>query len=243
MRINVPTSLSRNGRETGSAAWPRSRTIALWFPLVMAFAGLLLSPHATAEDTNAPAADDFDAFRVIAERNIFNPGRTARRSNPRSEGPSVKVDSFALVGTMSYEKGCFAFFDGNSADFRKVLQTGGVIAGYSVKEITPTGVILAEGDKTIELKVNSQLRREDDGEWQVSAHVGSYKSSDSSGSSSRRTEGSSRGRSGSRGESRSADRDATNPSPSPSEPAASSSPDDANEVLKRLMEQREKELK
>ena len=32
------------------------------------------------------------------------------------------VDSFSFVGTMSYAKGTFAFFDGTSPDFRKVLE-------------------------------------------------------------------------------------------------------------------------
>src|SRR2546421_1583725 len=64
-----------------------------------------------AQPTNAPDRFDYSAFKLITERNIFNSHRSARYTAPRESGPQARVDSFALVGTMSYEKGPFAFFD------------------------------------------------------------------------------------------------------------------------------------
>jgi hypothetical protein len=127
------------------------------------------------------------------------------------------VDSFALVGILSYEKGQFAFFDGTSSEFRKVLQSEGTIAGYKIIGISQKGVKLEAAGKQIELPVNYQMRREDEGEWQVAVRSGS---DTPSGPSSSASSGSS------------ATATAT----------ATASPE-VNEVLKKLMERREQEDK
>src|SRR4051794_18547376 len=79
---------------------------------------------AAAEETNSVSTLDLRSFRIISERNIFNPNRSAR--SPRGETPRAqrapKIDTFALVGTLSYEKGRFAFFDGSSSGFKKTLK-------------------------------------------------------------------------------------------------------------------------
>lgn len=208
-------------------------------------------------ETNAPSRLDFSAFRIIAERNIFNPNRTARSTErpPRETRRAPRVESFALVGTMSYAKGAFAFFDGSSSDLRKSLSPGGTIAGYTVREIKAAGVKLEGHGSTLELPVNGQLRREDDGEWQVSTAGDrpSYSSSGSGGGD----DGGGGGR-GSRGGSRggsSGGGSGISGSSGPSGAAADSGTEtasgsgggasdaDVNEVLRKLMEQREKELK
>ena len=70
------------------------------------------------------------------------------------------MDAFALVGTMSYQKGTFAFFDGTSPEYRKVLERDGAIAGYKVAEITPNAVKLEAANKRVEMKVGTQMRHE-----------------------------------------------------------------------------------
>src|SRR6266404_1853175 len=82
-----------------------------------------------AEETNTTSITshvDYQSFRIISERNIFNPNRSGRsdrseyrtRREPDRRGRST---AFGLIGTMSYEKGSFAFFDGTSSEYRKVL--------------------------------------------------------------------------------------------------------------------------
>ena len=74
-----------------------------------------------------------------------------------------------LVGTMSYEKGMFAFFNGNSTDLKKALQAGEKIADYTVTDIAPSVVKLESADKKqqLELKVGDGLRQEN-GKWVLS---------------------------------------------------------------------------
>src|SRR5262249_468863 len=76
-------------------------------------------PNSVDDRSGRPSCQN---FRIVTERNIFDPNR-GPAIRPRS-GPTRSTDYFALVGTMSYEKGLFAFFDGTSSEYRKALKLG-----------------------------------------------------------------------------------------------------------------------
>jgi hypothetical protein len=187
--------------------------------IVWVITGLVLAGcwAASAQQTNAPSRPDYSYFRVIADRNIFDPDRYPHqsRSSRRNGRQGPLVDSFSLVGTMSYPKGTFAFFDGTSSDYRKAVKLDDAIAGYKVAEITRNAVTLTTTNKQIELKVGSQMRHEDQGGWQLVSQdespVEAEENSAADTSSSSATESSSAG--------------------------------EGNDVLKKLMQQREQELK
>jgi hypothetical protein len=121
---------------------------------------------ASVQDTNVPARLDYGSFKLISDRNIFNANRSRRGGGGAEEAPR-HVDSITLVGTMSYEKGTYAFFDGSSSDYRKVLDRGKSIAGYQLTQIDGDEVKLLAGTNVVELRIGMQLRREEEGEWQV----------------------------------------------------------------------------
>ena len=177
--------------------------------------------------TNAPVRIDFSSFKIVPDRNIFNPNRTSRRATTAEVRKAPMIESFALAGTMSYEQGDFAFFDGTSPQFRKSAKPGDSIAGYKVLEITPKGVKLATATNQIEMSVGMQFRREDEGEWILSAQSGTF-ASGVNGSSARTTP--------SPGTS---DTESTSGAPTEAAPGSSGGED---EVLKKLMQKREKEL-
>jgi hypothetical protein len=193
-------------------------------PMRWAAAGIALAavawfctPHASAQQTNSDnSMPSIDSFRIISQRNIFDPNRSPRirpnvsRQNTRQ---GRTVDAFSLVGTMSYEKGKFAFFDGTGPQYKKVLQPGGNIAGYTVKDVTAKNVTLAANGKEFEMKVGTQLRNEGENSWQVSTQKDLPTNADHNGESA-----------------------------ALEAPPAGSSPQ-MNDVLKRLMQQREQELK
>ena len=134
-----------------------------------------LQANAPAGDNGGPARLDYSAFKVIVDRNIFDPNRYPRRAGePRVRPTPRTVDSLTLVGTMSYEKGSFAFFDGTSSEYKKALKLTDVIAGYKVTNIAPNSVKLAAGTNELELRVGMQLRREEDGPWLLAGQSGSY---------------------------------------------------------------------
>jgi hypothetical protein len=117
---------------------------------------------------------DYSAFKVVVDRNIFDPNRVRHGPGQGSRPAPKSVDSLTLVGTMTYERGSFAFFDGTSSDYKKALKLNDVVAGHKVTNITPNSVKLAAGTNELELKVGMQLRREEDGPWSLSGQSGSY---------------------------------------------------------------------
>ncbi len=143
---------------------------------------------------------------------------------PTYRPPTRYAPAFTLVGTMSYEKGMFAFFDGNQPNLRRVLyqSESNYIAGFTVAEITLTGVKLQTADKkqTVQLKIGDTMRQEGSS-WQL-AQSGELFGGSGAGESAAPsgTDSSSSGAS-----------------------AAPSPAIEGNDVLKKLMQQREQELK
>lgn len=170
--------------------------------------------------TSASAGVDYSSFRIVTERNIFNANRSGRASRPRNEPKrQPRVDAFGLVGTMSSPQGTLAFFDGSSGDYRKALSVGAKLGGYEIAQIETSQVQLTAGSQKITLRLGSQLRREDEGEWKLSETSEAFASSSNSGTG-RSDSGTSSGSGGG------------------SAPAG-----EMSDVLKRLMQKREQELK
>jgi hypothetical protein len=192
----------------------RLRTAAVFAAL-----GVLLTNGrpAAAQTTNAPAATNYSSFQIIVDRNIFDPNRYAHTSHSHGRTVSRSAPHFSLVGTLSSRNGMLAFFDGNDSDYRKVLSPDGVIAGYKVVKITLRGAKLEAAGKPVELKVGAQMRQAGKGEWQL-AEPGELPAA---------TTGT--------------EAPATDETPAAS--AASGSGSEPNDVLKKLMQQREQELK
>ena len=165
--------------------------------------------------TNAgPATLDYASFKLIVDRNIFDPNRYAHKAGAPRVAPRPKsIDYVTLVGTMSYEKGTFAFFDGTSSEYKKALKLTDSIVGYKVTNIAPNTVKLVSGTNEVELSVGGQLRREEDGPWRLTSQPASYATAPVSGS--------------------------TSGAAAAGSEAASSGAD--SEVIKRLMQRREKE--
>jgi hypothetical protein len=191
-----------------------------WLVLALALANGL---SAGAQSNNVPGPTAYSAFsRFITERNIFDPSRY-QHSVPANYRPRVSrsAPTFTLVGTMSYEKGMFAFFDGNNPDLQKVLyqSDSNSIAGYLVAEINPTGVKLQSADKkqTVQMKIGEMMRQEGT-EWRPAGRGELAALTTESAGSAVESPGSSAG----------------------AAPASATAP---NDVLKKLMQLREQELK
>ncbi len=163
--IAVPNSLSHAGR----LPVPRWRVATFAAGLAL---GLCAAPLAgAAQASESPRRPGYSDFRIISERNIFNQqrsprsaGQPERRETRRSSNPT---DYVTLVGTMSYEKGWHAFFEGSRSDFRKVLRPGDSIAGYRLASIELKQVVLTSGTNEVILPVGKQLRRDAEGEWRI----------------------------------------------------------------------------
>lgn len=226
-------------------------------------AGLMFAAAhgALAAETNAAASKassrtDYVSFRVIADRNIFNPHRAKgvpNRPPPTRTEPErrIQMDRFALLGTMSYEKGRYAFFDGSSSEFRKVAKPEDSIAGFKIAEVAPTCVklVLTNG-QLLELCVGMQMKKSEEQGWQLAG-----KADAAAGTTTRSSSGSSSSSSGPESEDvlkrllekrsqEGAPVEAVAAAPAKVEevkPAAAAAPGESDEVLKRLLQKREQE--
>jgi hypothetical protein len=158
--------------ENPKRALSRWRGIALAFSSVGILAICLISQSATAATTNLPPItpnSDISAFNLLTERNIFNPRRSPRYvpSQRRESRRTVRPDAFALVGTMTYDKGPIAFFDGSHSEFKEVAKPGDTIAGFKVTDIEASAVKLSSPSNNVDLKIGMQLQRQENGSWQV----------------------------------------------------------------------------
>ena len=182
---------------------------------------------ASATDSGAPATGlgtnrgDYAFYRLIVDRNIFNPNRRPQQPFTRRDPTPVvrTTDYISLVGVMSYEEGDFAFFTGNLSRYEKSAKVDDVIATYRVVAINVNSntVRLEGGTNRMELQVGMTMRRDEDGVWHASrtpALFASYNSTPAPGSDSSAPRG-------------------------PSGGAAASADD--NEVIKRLMQRREQQ--
>jgi len=132
---------------------------------------------AGAQSNGVPGATDYPAFSgFVTDRNIFDPNRVPHaiytpRTRPRTTRTrtSPAAPAFSLVGTMSYQKGYFAFFSGNDDGLKRVLPVSGKIAGYTVTQIVQGRATLETTNKSekLELKVGDVLRQEN-GKWALS---------------------------------------------------------------------------
>ena len=138
-----------------------------WRPLGCLILAAASTLAASLPETDAPAKTDFSAYKIISEGNIFNTTRTRRTRGRVDEAPPIRIDTLTLYGTFIYEKGPFAFFTGSSSGYSKVLGPGDSIAGYKIAEITGAGVTLIANTNRVDLRVGMQLRRQDQGEWQI----------------------------------------------------------------------------
>ncbi len=188
-------------------------------------AALTSAPPAATESVSRPdqtpppaasAGRNFDesAFRIVAERNIFDANRSGGQVRVSSSRRPARVESFTLVGTMAYEKGAFAFFDGSSSEYTKVLQANGVIASHKLVDVLAHAVKLEADGKVLELPVGSSMRREDEGTWHLGDGVAGHAESSYA---------------------------STRTSAPESSAGNSNSSADQSEILKRLMERRERE--
>lgn len=108
----------------------------------------------------------YDTFRLIRTRNMFDPNRRpARVETPTAERSSTatrqsRTSALGLTGTMVTDGKTLAFFTGTRADYSKVLSVGEPIADGKVTAIRLGEVEIERGGKSTTLAVGHQLQIE-----------------------------------------------------------------------------------
>lgn len=124
------------------------------------------APAPARTDSSIAPSASFDSFRVVSDRNIFNPNRTGRRDRTNEEKPA-RLDVISLVGTMDSDRGLRAFFDGSDSSYRKALRVGESVDKFKVTQISPNVVELERDGKSLSVRVGQQLRRPEGADWNL----------------------------------------------------------------------------
>ncbi len=195
--------------------WPALVIPALLF-------GLVADAYPENAEPLASGNSEFSQFRIVIQRNIFNPNRrkpVVRETVPPPAPP--QIDQITLVGTLISEPTAFAFFAGSSPVFNSVAQRGETVAGHTIAEIHSSGITLRDATRTLELKVSEGLERRDGGAWKPASAPFTARASVSRPSSG----------------------NSTTVSQVDSAQTKSESPGNSNEdLMKRMMEKRRQEL-
>lgn len=203
----APTTRNGGRRDRGESAAPESsaRRDGRSRPSAPASRSFSRPTESSRNSTNVETGG-FARFRIITERNVFDASRSSRERRERNENRRpAPAETFTLVGILRDGEKAYAFFDGSTSQFRKVLERGQEIAGHTVADITADRVRLEINSESLELRVGTQMRRRED-RWEL---VRSSAAEASSGAST----------------------------------AASGSDGEEDDVVKRLMRQREEEMK
>lgn len=174
-----------------------------------------------------------DTFRIVSDRNIFNPNRVVRRERPAEE-PVQRAETIALVGTVQSPNGVLAFF--NSADtpsHRKTLKVGESVGPFKVTRIATDGIDVERDGKSMPVRVGQALRKPEGGDWGVTGSGVMSAVNGATGGAAASTAGAAGATSSRTPEA------AARPDPT----AVQAIPADADEVTRRLMERRQKQQK
>jgi hypothetical protein len=129
-----------------------------------------LSLACLAQETNSVEGLDFDSFKIITQRNIFDPTRSGRRVG--RERPQLRIERVLLVGTVVDPREEAAQFTGAGVP-DKFLKVGDSLKDLKVVQITEDGVRLKGQSNTfvLDFEKRRSLRREENGPWQGSSDI------------------------------------------------------------------------
>ena len=163
-----------------------------WLAAVVLAMSLILATGLLAGGQNEPAKPAVDpayeSFRMVIDRNIFNPQRNGK------PGGEVKVASSAddyidLLGALITSEGALAIFEGSETEYNAILRSAQTLAGMRLTEIGTDQVRLQQGDRQLDLPVGYRLSRSRGGAWEVGdgplteiAHTTGTQVQDSTGS-------------------------------------------------------------
>lgn len=168
----------------------------------------------------ATSTPDYDQFRLIEQRNIFDPNRrraTARAPEPpRREERPPRTDTIALTGTIVYDHKAFAFVSSSQPEYRGVFSPGDRVGGLTILSIDSHGITL-EGAESPPLRVpvGQGLQRTGDRPWAISAVTSAALASSSN-----------------------LERPGSGSTASPAAPPTAGGSGEMSEIMRRLMERR-----
>jgi hypothetical protein len=179
---------------------------------------LLIAAVARAPAQGAAKRKGFDDFQLLKTRNIFDPNRRASRIEPPRDSRATstrripRANTLSLTGTMVADGRALAFLNGSRSEYSKVIGVGETVADYKVKAIDGAHVELEHNGKATVLGVGKLLTLEGTTEVAVDGAAEPEPEPDATAAA------------------------------APDAAAAPAAAGDKNDVLRRMMERRAKEM-
>ncbi len=129
--------------------------------------------YVSAKEQRAPSSsdEDFAKYRIIVDRNIFDPARRSdepvqRHIVEKTEFAPPPVEHLYLTGVLLADDGeRLAFFEGSKPEYMAVIDQGKQIAGFTVADVESDHVTLARDGSTTDLFVGTGLSRTEGEPW------------------------------------------------------------------------------
>lgn len=105
----------------------------------------------------------YDNFKLVRTRNIFDPNRQPPRGAPPPQTTRVQPAAppapkqLVLYGTMVTANKTVAFFGGTLSEYRKVVPAGETIAGFKIASIQQSQVELERDGKRVVLPLGQMI--------------------------------------------------------------------------------------
>jgi len=117
------------------------------------------------------SSPEFSSFKIILERNIFDSDRRPFRENSDRSKPRPnpqQTDRFVLLGVLIHNENSLAFFEGSQKEYRKEFRPGESIAGYRITDISTVKVTLEKKGRQIPLLIGQGMSSTDGEDWSIS---------------------------------------------------------------------------
>lgn len=188
--------------------------------ITLIFLGLLTCPNWAIGVEKAPP---FETYKIILDRNIFDSTRSPLPSPRNRQREEIRPDRIRLTGVFISRKEAVAFFEGSRSQFNSALRPNERIGGLRLLEIRTNHVKLAKNNQILELPINAQMERTGDREWAISTSTTTIQESASTSA-----------------------RPAENRNSAKQDPTTTGAPSKtegaSDDLIKRLMERRKKEM-
>ena len=162
MKIKSDAGLRRESglsRTWTLCCWPR----LLWLAFIMLPSVFILSASAQEPAHPVPTGPlTYESFRLLHTRNVFDPDRRpVRPANTAATVATGHADYLALTGTLIDADKSYAFFSGSRTDFNKVLSVRDKIANATITQITPLNIVVERGGRSVSVAVGQTVPLDD----------------------------------------------------------------------------------
>ena len=130
-----------------------------------------------AEEKASLAKPEYKDFKIILNRNIFDPDRRPKTVYTPVSTRKTKTrtkERIHLMGSLISDTRTISFWDGSGLEGSGELNVGENVAGYRICKILTDKVSLEKEGRRLEVPIDSSLVMNDAGDWEIGSADAEY---------------------------------------------------------------------